>query len=99
MTTPGMILCNTPMVADATVKVHAAAAATEQNRQAHLAIMARDAENFGGVGSDAYQAHCAQVNAHYDAHQEAIAHAGRALGLANDGFTTTDGQCAAQYAV
>jgi uncharacterized protein YukE len=97
MTIGNTILCNTPLVADATAQLHAAANATEQNRQQSLTIVANNAENFGGRGSDAFQSAIATVNAHYDSHQQAIAQAGQALGMANDGFTQTDGACAAQY--
>jgi uncharacterized protein YukE len=97
MTTGTTILCNTPLVADATVQVQAAASATEQNRQHSLTIVANNADNFGGRGSEAFQQAIAMVNSQYDQQQQAIAQAGQALGVANDGFTETDGACASQY--
>lgn len=92
-----VIHCNTPLVADAAVQIQAAAAQTEHNHQQSLSIVANNAENFGGRGSQAFQQAIAMVNSQYAAHKEAIANASRALGMANDGFTETDGQMAAQY--
>jgi uncharacterized protein YukE len=94
---PGMILANTPLIADAHVQLNAAATATEQNRQAALGIVASNADNFGGRGSEGFQQAIAQVNAHFDRHQQNIAQGAQALGLANDGFSETDGLAAAQY--
>jgi uncharacterized protein YukE len=96
--TTGTILCNTPLVADATVQLHSAATATEHNRQQSLSIVANNADNFGGRGSEAFQSAIAMVNSQYDQQQQAITQAGQALGVANDGFTQTDGACASQYA-
>jgi uncharacterized protein YukE len=88
---------NTPLVADAAQQIHQAAAATEQNHQQSLSAVANNAENFGGRGSDAFQQAIATVNNHYQQHKETIAAAKQALAMANDGFTETDGQMAAQY--
>jgi uncharacterized protein YukE len=93
----GLVHYNTPLVADAAVQIQQASVQTEHNRQRSLSLVANNAENFGGRGHDAFNQAIAMVNSHYDAHQQAIQQAGRALGMANDGMTETDGQMAAQY--
>jgi uncharacterized protein YukE len=93
----GLIHVNTPLVADAAVHIQAAATQTEHNHQQALNIVANNAENFGGRGSEGFHHAISAVNNAYAQHKEAIAAASRALGQANDGFTETDGQMAAQY--
>jgi uncharacterized protein YukE len=93
----GSIHVNTPLVADAAIQIQAAATQTEHNHQQSLTIVANNAENFGGRGSEAFQQAFATVNHVYAQQQAAIAAASRALHQANDGFTETDGQMAAQY--
>jgi uncharacterized protein YukE len=93
----GLIHVNTPLVADAAVQIQSAATQTEHNHQQSLNIVSNNAENFGGRGSEAFQQAISAVNNAYSQQQEAIAAASRALGVANDGFTETDGQMAAQY--
>ena len=88
---------NTPLVADAAQQINQAAAATEENHAKALSHVANNAENFGGRGHDAFHQAIATVNQQYQQHKETIAAARQALAMANDGFTETDGQCAAQY--
>jgi uncharacterized protein YukE len=97
MTSPGTILVNTPAVADAVVQVQQAATQVEHNHQLSLTIVGNNAENFGGRGSDMFQQAIALVNSSYARLQQRITQCGQALGVANDGYTSTDGQCAAQY--
>jgi uncharacterized protein YukE len=92
-----LIHYNTPLIADAAVQIQQAAAQTEQNHQQSLSTVANNAENFGGRGSQAFQQAIGLVNSAYAQSQEAIAAASRALAMANDGMTETDGQMAAQY--
>lgn len=92
-----LINVNTPLVADAAGQIQHAAAQTELNHQQSLNIVYNNAENFGGRGSEAFQSAIATVNSTYAEHKAAIARAGQALGLANDGFSQTDAQMAAQY--
>jgi uncharacterized protein YukE len=93
-----LILCNTPLVADAVNAIHQVYSLTDQNHQASLNLVANNAENLGGTASPAFQQAIGMVNAHYATHKETLLAAANALGQANDGFTQTDGQMAAQYA-
>ena len=92
-----LIHVNTPLVTDAQGHINTAYTATDQNHHQSLQIVANNAENYGGRGSEAFQQAIATVNYHYGQHKETIQRAAQVLGMANDGFTCTDGQCAAQY--
>jgi uncharacterized protein YukE len=92
-----LIHVNTPLVADAAQQINQAHAQTENNHAQSLSVVHSNAENFGGRGHEAFDQAISMVNAHYARHKETIAAARQALAMANDGFTETDGQMAAQY--
>jgi uncharacterized protein YukE len=98
MTSPtDLILCNTPLVADAVNAIQQVYTLTDQNHQRSLGIVANNAENLGGTTSDAFQQNIGMVNAHYQSHKEVLLAAANALGQANDGFTQADQTAASQY--
>jgi uncharacterized protein YukE len=92
-----LIHVHTANVADAAHQINQAAAATEQNHAQSLSIVQSNADNFGGRGHDAFHQAISTINNQYQQHKETIAAARQALAMANDGFTETDGQMAAQY--
>ena len=87
----------TPAVAAAAEEINRVAAQTEDNHQRSLSIVAANADNFGGQGSEAFQNAIAMVNHTYQQNQEAIRAAGMTLAQANDSMTQHDAACAAQY--
>lgn len=91
------ILYVTPAIAAAATDIASTAAATEDNHQQSLNIVMRNADHFGGRGSEAFQQAIALVNHTYARAQQAIQAAGLALSQANDGMTEHDAMCAAQY--
>jgi uncharacterized protein YukE len=95
--TSGLILANTPLVADAATQINQASQGTADNLANSLKIVQDNAQHFGGQGSEMFQQAISLVNHQYQNQQTAIANAAHALGLANDGMTETDGQMAAQY--
>jgi uncharacterized protein YukE len=92
-----LIHVQTAHVADAAGQIRQAYASTDQNHQQSLNIVNNNAENFGGRGHDAFHQAIGLVNQHYAHHKDLILRAGQVLAMANDGFTETDGQMAAQY--
>ena len=88
---------NTAAVAAASEEINRTAAVIEDNHQRSLSIVAANADNFGGQGSEAFQNTIAQVNHAYAQCQEAIRAAGMTLAQANDSMTQHDAMAAAQY--
>lgn len=93
----GVIHYATPQIAEVAQQIAQAATQTEQNHQHSLQTVNANAENFGGRGSDAFQAVIASLNHKYAQSKETIARAGLVLTQANDGMTDADGQSAQQY--
>jgi len=92
-----LIHVNTPTVADATQQIHTAYAQTDANYDRSMQILNNNPEVFGGKGSEAFTQVYSTLNSHYSAAKDTIRRAGLALGMANDGFSQTDAQMAAQY--
>jgi len=87
----------TPAVAAAATDINMVSVQTEDNHQRSLAIVAANADNFGGAGSEAFQQAIALVNHAYAQDQEMLQRASVVLGQANDSMTQHDATCAAQY--
>jgi uncharacterized protein YukE len=92
-----LIHYNTAQIAEVAGQIAQASSQTEANHQRSLQIVTANANNFGGQGSEAFQAVIAQVNHTYAQSQEAISRAGVALGMANDGMTQGDLASRGQY--
>lgn len=70
---------------------------TQSNWEASKQAVARNAENFGGQGSEAFQDVIAVVNARYSKAIEQLNHAGVALDHAIGNMQQGDSILAAQY--
>lgn len=93
----GLVHVNTPAVDLAKSEVLVAHKRTEQNWQLSLNTLNASADNFGGAGSEAFKDQYTLLNSQYQQDMDVIEAAGKALGIANDGYTETDGQMAGQY--
>lgn len=92
-----LIHVNTALVADAAQQIHTAYAQTDANYDRSLQILNSNPDVFGGRGSEAFTQVYSMLNSQYAAAKDTIRRAGVALGVANDGFSQTDAQMAAQY--
>lgn len=88
----------TAAIADVASQIAHASDRTEQNHQRSIATVQANANNFGGAGSDAFNAAIATVNQKYAQSQETIKKAGLVLVEANNEMTQADGKSAGQYA-
>ena len=89
----------TPQIADAAEEIARVQALTAQNHQHSLAIVTRNADNFGGHGSDAFKQAITLLNHHYDNHTQVLQAAQVALHQMNTEMTQKDLGLAAQYNV
>ena len=87
----------TEAIEAAAADITTTATRTEENRQRSLAVVANNAENFGGRGSDAFQQTMAALNARYARAQEKLSRAGVTVRLVNEQMTEADSRAAAQY--
>jgi len=88
----------TAAIADVAAQIGHAADRTEQNHQRSIATVQANANNFGGAGSDAFNAAINAVNQKYAQSKETIQQAGRVLMEANNEMTHADQKSAGQYA-
>lgn len=93
----GLVHVNTPAVDDAVKEVMSAHKRTAQNWQLSLNILNASVDNYGGQGSEAFKDQYQLLNKQYQNDMDVIEAAGKALNIANDGYTETDGQMAGQY--
>ena len=87
----------TAAISAGSAEITATASRTEENHQRSLAVVAANAENFGGRGSMAFQEHIAKINAAYAQAQEQMSQAGVTLQQANDSMVQADSRAAQQY--
>ncbi|GAA2428878.1 WXG100 family type VII secretion target [Mycolicibacterium llatzerense] len=88
----------TAAIADVAAQIGHASDRTEQNHQRSLATVQANANNFGGAGSDAFNAAISAINQKYAQSQATIQQAGRVLLEANNEMTHADQKSAGQYA-